>query len=156
VGSLDESTDIHELRKLLLQRKLEAAKNADQNLSSKETDVQIPTRDGSQITLRVYQPLEKIKDRSPVLVMLHGGGWVLGGLENEQPLCRKWVDEFKGIAINVEYRLAPESKFPIPIYDCHDAVIWVCTRGTAQNRANAGRRDHMQQTTVAISRLASS
>ncbi|KPI37865.1 AB hydrolase superfamily protein B1A11.02 [Cyphellophora attinorum] len=124
VGSLDESTDIHELRKLLLQRKLEAAKNADQNLSSKETDVQIPTRDGSQITLRIYQPLEKTNARAPVLVMLHGGGWVLGGLENEQPLCQKWVDEFKGVAINVEYRLAPESKFPVPIYDCHDAVIW--------------------------------
>lgn len=60
------------------------------------------------------------------MVMLHGGGWILGGLENEALLCRKWCEEFNGVSVNVDYRLAPEFKFPIPVHDCYDVVKWVC------------------------------
>lgn len=58
------------------------------------------------------------------MVMLHGGGWVLGGLDNEALLCRKWAEQFHGVSVNVDYRLAPEVKFPVPLYDCYDAVAW--------------------------------
>lgn len=61
------------------------------------------------------------------MVMLHGGGWILGDLENEAQLCKVWCKEFKGVAINVDYRLAPEVKFPVPLNDCYDAVKWTVT-----------------------------
>jgi acetyl esterase/lipase len=94
--------------------------------TTRETDVQIDTRDGSQITVRIYQPLDTAAKSGPVLVVLHGGGWILGGLENEQPLCRKFVQELGGVSFNVDYRLAPEFKFPTAVYDSYDALLWVC------------------------------
>jgi acetyl esterase/lipase len=60
----------------------------------------------------------------PVLVVLHGGGWVLGGLDNEALLCQTWCEQFNGVGINIDYRLAPEYKFPTPVHDCYDAVKW--------------------------------
>lgn len=92
----------------------------------RETDVTVPMRDGGEITIRTYQPTET-KSAAPVLVMLHGGGFILGGLENEAPLCRKWVEEFGGVSFNVDYRLAPEHKFPTAVHDAYDALVWVST-----------------------------
>ena len=40
-------------------------------------------------------------------------------------LCRKWVEEFGGVTINVDYRLAPEYAFPTAVYDAYDALKWV-------------------------------
>jgi acetyl esterase/lipase len=59
------------------------------------------------------------------MVMLHGGGFCLGGLDNEVLICRKWCTEFNGLCINVDYRLAPEHPFPVPVNDGWDAVKWV-------------------------------
>jgi acetyl esterase/lipase len=61
------------------------------------------------------------------MVMLHGGGWVLGGIDSEALLCRQWAEQLNGVAMNVDYRLAPEFKFPVPVYDCYDAVKWAAS-----------------------------
>jgi acetyl esterase/lipase len=125
-SSLDATTDVQQLRAELLRRKREVAQaTGGAELTTRETDEQINTRDGSQITVRIYQPLDTAAKPGPVLVMLHGGGWILGGLENEQPLCRKFVTEFGGVSFNVDYRLAPEHKFPTAVYDSYDALLWV-------------------------------
>ena len=58
----------------------------------------------------------------------HGGGWVLGGLDNDAVLCRKWCTIFDGLAVNVDYRLAPEYVFPTALNDCYDALKWVRKR----------------------------
>jgi len=124
--SLDASTDIHALRKILLARKKGMTAAAAPSASdTKETDYNIPTRDGASIVVRTYS--RKGSGSGPVLVMLHGGGWALGGLDNEALLCRRWAEEFHGVALNVEYRLAPEAKFPVPVYDCYDAVKWTAS-----------------------------
>ncbi len=125
VSSLNATTDIHALRQLLLQRKLAAAATPGNAApaSVTETDHRIATRDGATITVRVYHRASN-PPGGPVLIMLHGGGWALGGLDNEAPLCRKWCSELHGVSINVDYRLAPEVKFPVPVHDCHDAVLW--------------------------------
>jgi acetyl esterase/lipase len=60
-------------------------------------------------------------------VVLHGGGWVLGGLDSSELLCRVWAEDFHGVAVNVDYRLAPEFKFPLPVFDCYDAVRWTAS-----------------------------
>ncbi|CAK7199701.1 hypothetical protein SEUCBS139899_002384 [Sporothrix eucalyptigena] len=126
VSSLDATTDIHALRETLRQRKLALTAAAGPATSTiTETDHSIPTRDGAQITVRVYHAADHGAG-GPVLVVLHGGGWVLGNLDNEALLCRTWCELFRGgVSVNVDYRLAPEHKFPVPVHDCHDAVLWV-------------------------------
>lgn len=69
-------------------------------------------------------PKSPAEDGSPGLVLYHGGGFSLGGLDNETSLCRKWT-ELGGIAVNVDYRLAPEHKFPVAVEDAYDALAWV-------------------------------
>jgi acetyl esterase/lipase len=70
---------------------------------------------GDSITIRIYTPKQRPAGGSPVLVMYHGGGYCLGGLDNEALLCRKWAAEFGGVGVNVEYRLAPENLFPVGV-----------------------------------------
>ena len=89
----------------------------------KETDHEIDTKDGARIVVRVYQGPKS--DGGPALVWLHGGGFCLGGLDNEELLCRQFCEIYGGVAFNVEYRLAPEYPFPTPVYDCYDALKWV-------------------------------
>lgn len=48
----------------------------------------------------------------------------MGNLENETEFCRRWAD-LGGVAVNVDYRLAPEFSFPTPVYDAYDALKWV-------------------------------
>jgi acetyl esterase/lipase len=127
VSSLDETTDIPALRAMLLERKKALTASAGPSSSQiVETDHTISTRDGCEIVVRVYQGPKS--HGGPVMVMLHGGGWVLGGLDNEALLCRMWVEEVDGVCVNVDYRLAPEVTFPVPVYDCYDAIKW-----TAEN-----------------------
>ncbi|KAL9079258.1 MAG: hypothetical protein Q9157_001829 [Trypethelium eluteriae] len=87
-----------------------------------EEEQHIPVRDGSKIRIKVIKP----KDASgrPLLVMCHGGGFVLGSLEAEQANCRSLVKAFDAVCISVGYRLAPEFTFPTAIDDSWDALKW--------------------------------
>lgn len=93
-----------------------------------EEDRQIPVRDGSQITVRIHRPVKEATEEtkgSPLFVMYHGGGYCVGdasGIENE---CRIFVREFGAVVVNVEYRLAPEFAWPVPVEDAWDALEWV-------------------------------
>ena len=100
-----------------------AANEPDTANNVKEQDHHIDTRDSSEIVVRVYQG--RNSKGGPALVMLHGGGFCLGGLDNEALLCRQFCEKYNGVSVNVDYRLAPEHKFPIPVYDCYDALEWV-------------------------------
>lgn len=87
-----------------------------------EKDHQITMRDGEKITVRTYTPE---KTGGPLYVMFHGGGWCIGGLENEELLCRLLCGQLGFVAINVDYRLAPEHTFPTAHNDCWDVTKWV-------------------------------
>jgi len=89
-----------------------------------EHDHQVKMRDGASILVRSYSPVTAPKDGSPLIVIFHGGGFCIGELESETPNCRNLVLEFGAVALNVEYRLAPEFKFPTPINDSWDVVKW--------------------------------
>jgi len=56
----------------------------------------------------------------------HGGGWVFGNLTMDTEFCKRLVNELGCVVFDVDYRLAPENKYPIPIEDSWDAFNWVC------------------------------
>src|SRR3982075_1625535 len=73
----------------------------------------IPSPDGP-IPARIYTPsrLRQTNGLAPCLVFFHGGGWVIGDLDSHDVVCRKMAHEGELIVISVDYRLAPEHKFP--------------------------------------------
>jgi acetyl esterase len=86
----------------------------------------IPAPHGS-ITARIYTPmkLRQAGGLAPCLVFFHGGGWVIGDLDSHDVVCRKLADEGQLIVISVDYRLAPEHKFPAAVDDAITATKWV-------------------------------
>jgi acetyl esterase len=100
----------------------------------------IPSPHGS-IPARIYTP-KKIRQAgglAPGLVFFHGGGWVIGDLDTHDVVCRKVADEGELIVISVDYRRAPEHKFPAAVDDAITATKWVA--------------DHSRQLGVDASRL---
>lgn len=125
---LNPSVDIPTLRSSFIKSKqaLTAANTSYlAELPVIEEDRHIPVRDGATITVRIHSPKTPPAGGSPVFVVYHGGGYCLGGLDNEALLCRNWVTNFGGVAVNVDYRLAPEFPFPHGVNDAYDALKWV-------------------------------
>ncbi|KAH8635011.1 hypothetical protein IG631_10411 [Alternaria alternata] len=85
----------------------------------------VPTRDGASIRVKVYQPVAgPPEDGSPLIMMYHEGGWSMGDLTDEDLNCRMFARDLRAVCVNVEYRLAPEHKFPTGVHDCYDALLW--------------------------------
>jgi acetyl esterase len=78
----------------------------------------------AQIPLRLYTP--RASERAlPVLVWLHGGGHMIGSLDSYDALCRQLALEADCMVASVDYRLAPEHKFPAGVEDAFAALTWV-------------------------------
>ena len=88
---------------------------------------------------RIYTPrkLRKTNGLAPCLVFFHGGGWVIGNLDSHDVVCRMLAHEGELIVISVDYRLAPEHKFPAAADDAVTATKWVATNA-AQLGIDAG------------------
>jgi acetyl esterase len=84
------------------------------------------------IPVRVYRPAG-VPDatRLPVLVFFHGGGWVIGDLDTHDTLCRQLTAEAGISVVAVDYRLAPEHKFPAAADDAWAATKWVVAHAGA-------------------------
>jgi acetyl esterase len=83
----------------------------------------------TEIPIRVYWPQisneeKDEQDLYPIIVYFHGGGWVLGNLDSSDELCCMLSNHSESIVISVDYRLAPEYKFPQPLHDCYSATKW--------------------------------
>jgi acetyl esterase len=78
---------------------------------------------GGSIPVRIYYPSNEAP--LPVLVWYHGGGWVLGSLDGSDHVCRELANTARCIVVSVDYRLAPENKFPACPDDCEAAYYWV-------------------------------
>lgn len=77
---------------------------------------------GGAIAVRVYRPSAQT---SPILVWFHGGGWVTGSIETHDLLCRQLCIAVDAIVVSVDYRLAPETKYPGAVDDCVAAWSWI-------------------------------
>ena len=90
----------------------------------------IPAPHGA-IPARIYTPkkLRKTSGLAPCLVFFHGGGWVIGNLDTHDVVCRKLAEEGELIVISVDYRLAPEHKFPAAVDDSIIATKWIAANG---------------------------
>ena len=88
--------------------------------------IAIPAPHGA-IPARIYTPktLRKSNGLAPCLVFLHGGGWVIGDLDTHEVACQKLAHEGELIVISVDYRLAPEHRFPAAVDDAVTATQWV-------------------------------
>lgn len=86
------------------------------------------------IPLRSYRPAgSSAGDRLPVLVYYHGGGWVIGDLDTHDVLCRELSNQSGCAVIAVDYRLAPEHRFPAAVDDALAATRWVRANAAALN-----------------------
>jgi acetyl esterase len=91
-----------------------------------------PARDGYEIPLRTYRPHgRRGRGPLPVVVFLHGGGWVLGNVVDDDPFCSMLSDALCALVLSVDYRLAPEHRAPTAAYDGIDAARWVAGHGAA-------------------------
>jgi len=74
------------------------------------------------MAVRIYRPRDPLR---AALVYFHGGGWVVGSLEGADASCRALANRSRCVVISIDYRLAPETKFPGAVEDAYAAVRWV-------------------------------
>lgn len=89
-------------------------------------DFSIPARDGASLPARLYC---SHKSGQPVLLYLHGGGFTLGSLATHDLLCRSLSHLAHCAVVSLDYRLAPEFKFPTASNDAWDALQWLASEG---------------------------
>ncbi|OQU93649.1 hypothetical protein CLAIMM_00131 [Cladophialophora immunda] len=85
--------------------------------------VSIPTRDSHKLRALVYTP--DGPGQYPVVLYMHGGGWVLGRPETDDKSVRGVCRKAKVLVVSLDYRLAPENPWPTPVNDCVDGLKWV-------------------------------
>jgi acetyl esterase/lipase len=87
-------------------------------------DRTVPAAGGAR-RIRVYTPASARGARAPGLVWFHGGGWVIGSIETHDGVCRALARRAGVVVVSVDYRLAPEHRFPAGIEDAVAATRWV-------------------------------
>lgn len=91
-------------------------------------DDSFASADGNDVAVRVYTPTQATHS-VPLsgfgcLIYFHGGGWVVGSIETHDRVCRALTELAGVVTVSVDYRLAPEHKFPTAAEDCYAAVGW--------------------------------
>lgn len=101
-------------------------------------DFAFEAEDGSALAARLYAPS---RERLPVMLYLHGGGFTIGGLETHDSLCRQFARRSGAAVVALDYRLAPEHRFPVAVDDA-----WSALRQLAQ----AGERLGLDSSRLAV------
>ncbi|KAJ3580163.1 hypothetical protein NPX13_g395 [Xylaria arbuscula] len=92
--------------------------------SENEYTFEIPMRDGHQSNIRVYEPKKRLPNR-PLVVLIHGGGFVLGHNTHVGGPAGSIVSNYNATVLSISYRLAPEFKFPTGPHDIYDSMEWI-------------------------------
>ena len=89
---------------------------------------------GGEIAMRLYRGRPSLPGTpQPALVFFHGGGWVIGGLDSHDTICREIAHRSGCTLISVDYRLAPEHRFPAAVDDAIAATRWISGNATQLN-----------------------
>jgi len=94
-------------------------------MSSRARTLAITGKDGNEIQMRVIAPAQP----RGIYLHLHGGGWVLGGADMQDPMLERIADNTGQAVVAVEYRLAPEHPYPAGPDDCEAAAAWLVQNG---------------------------
>jgi acetyl esterase len=97
-----------------LETKIEPVKNV--------RDTSVPG-ESDEIPIRIYTP--EGEGPFPLLLFIHGAGWVAGNLDTHDNVCRCLSARAKYVVVSVDYHLAPESKFPIPVEEAYQVYAWI-------------------------------
>ena len=89
-------------------------------------DLHISARDGHALPARLYAPTTDTG--LPLLLYLHGGGFTIGSIATHDVLCRELARLSGCMVVSLEYRLAPEHRFPTAVHDSWDALQWLATQ----------------------------
>jgi acetyl esterase len=91
-------------------------------------ELNLQARDGSPLAARLYADAD---GPLPVMLYLHGGGFVIGSLETHDSLCRQLARRSGAAVLALDYRLAPEHRFPVAVHDAWDALCWLQQHGAS-------------------------
>ena len=86
------------------------------------------TGPGGEILLRIYRP--EGAGPFPIVMNYHGGGWVIGDVDTADGQCREMCRRANLVVVSVDYRLAPEHRFPAAAEDCYAATVWAVAHAT--------------------------
>jgi acetyl esterase len=86
---------------------------------------------GGAIPMRLYRGAGTGDGPLAVLMFFHGGGWVIGDIDTHDVVCRRLANAAGCAVVSVDYRLAPEHKFPAAVEDCIAATLWVAAEAAA-------------------------
>lgn len=90
-------------------------------------DRQAPGPDGDPaVPVRIYRP-EDAQGLLPAMLWIHGGGMVLGNIDQDDMFCKAVAKDVNCTIVSVEYRLAPEHPYPAPLEDCYSALRWLAS-----------------------------
>lgn len=107
-----------------LEEKASQSQNDPVEMASVE-DRTVMVRDGHEVPVRIYSPNSAGTTVAPVIIYFHGGAWIAGSLETHDGTCRHLANMSECKLVSVDYRLAPEHKFPVGFDDCCDIMEWV-------------------------------
>ena len=81
-------------------------------------------QDDSSVFVRVHRPVKGEERLRPCVYSIHGGGYVIGSCDTDDPKFDRWCQQFDIVGASVEYRLAPETPYPGPLEDCYAGLKW--------------------------------
>lgn len=130
VVDFDDLPGTRERTSALLDEMLAAAPERS-GVESEDISIPGPAAD-RDLPLRIYRPVDAASSL-PCVYWIHGGGMVMGDLDQSDPTCERLVVELECVVVSVDYRLAPEHPYPAPVADCYAGLEWV-----TENAADVG------------------
>jgi len=135
-GGFNTIPDIVQRRAIVAQ--LLAAIEVPPNPNVASEDRTVPGPDGApEVAVRIYRPVDAT-GTLPGIYFIHGGGMILGNIEQEDAVATAVCEHVGAVVVSVEYRLAPEHPHPAPVEDCYAGLVWMA-RHAAELRVDPGR-----------------
>ena len=112
-------------RRRVVAAELLAALEIPPNPNVRSEDRMVPGPEGApDIRVRIYRPADAT-GTLPGIYYIHGGGMILGNIEDEDPVAAAVCEHVDAVVVSVEYRLAPEHPHPAPVEDCYAGLAWM-------------------------------